>query len=109
MEAITVKIFVSDDCPKCPAAKELYSSLASSENIRGQVNVKQYNVGDTEGLTEAAMHMVMSTPTILVLDKMDRLIAEYRGDVPSVSKIELLLEGMEMVTNGEMEQHAPLR
>lgn len=99
----TVKIFIKDDCPKCPAAKKLYDDLVSKPAV--PANVEKWNVGSSDGLAEAAMHMVLATPAVLVFDGDENKIAEWRGDVPMLSQIELTLK--EHALNDKV-VHAPL-
>jgi len=99
----TVKIFIKDDCPKCPAAKKLYNDLVSGLAV--PVNIEKCNVGSRDGLAEAAMHMVLATPSVLVFDGDENKIAEWRGDVPTISQIELALK--EHTLNDKV-VHAPL-
>jgi hypothetical protein len=68
-----IKLFVSDSCPKCPAAK------TACEDVSG---VHTFDIGDMDGLAEAAYHGVLATPTVLVLDADGREIASWRGEVP---------------------------
>jgi len=99
----TVKIFIKDDCPKCPAAKKLYDDLVSKPAVLA--NIEKWNVGSSDGLAEAAMYMVLATPAVLVFDSDENKIAEWRGDVPMPSQIELTLK--EHALNGKV-VHAPL-
>jgi hypothetical protein len=68
-----VKLFIKDDCPKCPAAKH------ACENVDG---VEVFDVGDIDGLAEAAFHGVLATPTVLVVDSCGTEVAAWRGEAP---------------------------
>jgi hypothetical protein len=68
-----IKLFVKDDCPKCPAAKR------ACEGIDG---VEVFDVSEIDGLAEAAYHSVLSTPTTLVVDGNGSEIASWRGEAP---------------------------
>ena len=68
-----VKLFVRDDCPRCPAAKKAVEGIGS---------VEVYSVDDADGLAEASFYGVLATPTVLVLDEADREIAAWRGMAP---------------------------
>lgn len=68
-----IKLFVKDDCPRCPAAKH------ACEGLDG---VEVYDVSDMDGLAEAAFHSVLSTPTVLVVDMSGAEIAAWRGEAP---------------------------
>ncbi len=73
-----VKIFWKEDCPRCPAAKK-----AVEEALKGSdTKVRKFNVNDVEGMSEAAFHAVMATPTVLVVDSDDNEIASWRGEAP---------------------------
>lgn len=77
-----VKLFVKDDCPRCPAAKHACAGLDE---------VEVYDVGDVDGLAEAAFFNVMSTPTVLVVDASGTEIAAWRGEAPTRSEITSLI------------------
>lgn len=77
-----VKIFSKKECPKCPPAKELALELEK----RG-VNVKQYDVETTDGLAEAAMHDVMATPSVVIVDNSGSEIKSFRGEAPSLEEV----------------------
>lgn len=70
---MVIKLFVKDDCPRCPAAKHACADLDG---------VQVYDVGDMDGLAEAAFHGVMATPTVLVLDTAGKELAAWRGEAP---------------------------
>ena len=71
-----IKLFVKDDCPRCPAAKLL---------VEGFDSVQVYDVDEVDGLTEASYHSVLSTPSILVVDSAGNEVRGWRGEVPSLS------------------------
>lgn len=96
----TVKIFVKNNCPRCPVAKKLYDELASRLDSSG-VTVEKWNVDETEGLVEAAMHMVLTTPTVLVFDGEENKVADWRAVVPSPDEV---IEALN-IAGGE---HAPV-
>lgn len=73
-----IKLFVKDDCPRCPAAKH------ACEGLDG---VEVYDVTDIDGLAEAAYHSVLSTPTVLVVDMNGAEIASWRGEAPDRSSL----------------------
>lgn len=77
-----VKIFIKNECPRCPAAKELGNKL---EKLRFYV---QYcDLETVEGLAEAAMNQVMTTPTFIVEDESENIIQCWRGAVPNEHEI----------------------
>ena len=60
-----IKLFTQEDCPKCPAAKEVISE-AKKEGAK----VKEFDIkGDPDAMSEAAFHEVMGTPTIVIVDE----------------------------------------
>ena len=73
LREVLIKLFVKDDCPKCPAAKH------ACEGLDG---VEVFDVTDMDGLAEASFHSVLSTPTVLVLDSEGLEIAAWRGEAP---------------------------
>jgi len=77
MDNVRVKLFFKQDCPRCPAAKELCSRLEAEG-----YGVDRFDVERVEGLAEASYHEVLSTPGIIVVDD-DNEIFGYRGEVPS--------------------------
>ncbi len=74
----TVKIFTKKQCPRCPQAKQLGSELEQDGG-----SVLYYDVETADGLAEATFHSVQATPTIIVEDEGENVLAEFRGQVPS--------------------------
>jgi glutaredoxin len=70
---MTIKLFVKDDCPRCPAAKK------ACEGIDG---VEVYDVAQIDGLAEASFYGVLATPSVLVIDADGREVASWRGEAP---------------------------
>lgn len=75
-----VKFFYKNDCPKCPAAKEIVSQL--------KCEVEAFNLDEADGLAEAAYYSIMSTPSIIISDDEEKEIATFRGEVPSKAELE---------------------
>lgn len=73
-----VKLFVKRDCPRCPAAKKL---------VEGIGDVEVYDIDEVEGLSEAAFHGVLSTPSIVVVNAAGREVVSWRGEVPSKEQL----------------------
>jgi glutaredoxin len=82
----SIKIFTKRECPKCPAAKEIGHVLQQ----KGQ-QVIYYDLETPHGLAEAAFYSVLSTPTILVEDEHERILAGWRGSVPTLQEIQGML------------------
>lgn len=81
---MTVKLFVKENCPRCPAAKRACDGLTSLE---------VYDVGSIDGLAEASYYGVLATPTVLVLDSGGSEIASWRGEAPDRSALFALMPG----------------
>lgn len=77
-----IKLFVRDDCPRCPAAKR---ALAEFDTV------EIYDVDDVEGLAEASFHSVLSTPSVLVIDSAGREVGAWRGEIPSPADVRNLV------------------
>ncbi len=77
-----VKLFIKQDCPRCPAAKQACEGLS---------NVSIYDVGLIDGLAEASFYGIMATPTILVLDSTGHEVAGWRGEAPRISELHSVL------------------
>lgn len=72
-----VKLFVKQDCPRCPEAKYACEGL----------DVEVYDLSEVDGLAEAAFHSVLATPTVLVVDSSGSEIAAWRGQAPQRSAL----------------------
>ncbi len=69
-----LKVFVKQDCQKCPAAKELASQFPETEI---------FDVEQPDGLAEAAYYSVLCTPSIVVVDESGSEVYAWRCTVPS--------------------------
>jgi len=78
-----IKIFTKTECPKCPAAKEI-GGILQQEGLQ----VSFYDVETPHGLAEAAFYSVLSTPTIIIEDENEKVVAGWRGSVPTLQEIE---------------------
>ncbi len=74
-----VKIFWQDNCPNCSPAKAVVHDVMGDMGLK----IKEFNVNDVEGMSEAAFHAVMGTPTTIVVDSNDSEIVSWRSQVPS--------------------------
>jgi hypothetical protein len=79
----SIKIFMKTECPKCPVAKQIGDSL-QREGLR----VIYYDLETPDGLAEAAFYSVLSTPTIIVEDENEKVLAGWRGLVPTIQEIQ---------------------
>ncbi len=77
-----VKLFVKEDCPRCPAAKRA---------CEGLLNVSVYDVDSIDGLAEASFHGVLSTPSVLVFDSLGHEVAAWRGEAPTSAALHTVL------------------
>lgn len=81
-----IKLFVQGRCHKCPQAKQVGNALKEEG-----FTVLEYNVETADGLAEASFYSVQSTPTFILEDQAENLIADFRGVVPSPQKIKELM------------------
>lgn len=68
-----IKVFVKASCPNCPVAREVAGQFETAE---------LYDMDTASGLSEAAFYSVLSTPTFLLVDRADNILASWRGEVP---------------------------
>lgn len=78
-----IKIFTKNECPRCPAAKEM-GGILQQEGIQ----VTYYDLETPDGLAEAAFYSVLSTPTIIIEDEHEKILAGWRGSVPTLQEIQ---------------------
>lgn len=76
-----IKIFWQENCPNCTKAKDLGKILAE------ELEVQYYNVDTVDGLSEACLYQVMSTPTIILVSENKEEIESWRGMVPEIDYI----------------------
>ena len=73
-----LKVFVKDDCPNCPAAKEVANQFPFS---------RLFDLDDADGLAEAAFHSVLCTPSMVLVDDQEMVIQSWRCHVPRPTEI----------------------
>jgi glutaredoxin len=73
-----LKVFVKQDCPNCPAAKNMADKFPETE---------VYDIEQAEGLAEAAYYSVQCTPSIIIVDDKGQEIRAWRCTVPSPKDI----------------------
>jgi len=78
----SIKVFVKDGCPRCPAAKCLAASLKEEG-----CSVHEFDMETADGLAEAAFYGVMSTPTMLVVDGEENPVIWWRGGMPEPKEV----------------------
>lgn len=69
-----LKIFSQPMCHACPPAKELGEKLAK----QGLVQVKYFDVSESDGLAQAQIYNIMSTPSLVLLDK-EKVVKTWVG------------------------------
>jgi len=77
-----VKIFWKKNCPNCPKAKRLGKQL-EEKNIL----VQYFDVDTVDGLAEACLHDILSTPSFVITDSGDSEIRVWKGQVPFLEEI----------------------
>ncbi len=78
----SVKIFTKAQCPRCPAAKEIWKKLK-----REGVPVFHYDMDTTDGLAEASFYSILSTPSLVIEDEEEREVIIWRGRVPALEEV----------------------
>ncbi len=84
----TVKLFVKSGCSRCPQAKQACAALREEG-----FNVTEYDVETADGLAEGAFYSVQATPSIIIVDKKDKVIGDFRGEVPPLQALRDALTG----------------
>ncbi len=77
-----IKIFVKAKCPKCPAVKEIGMELKKEG-----VPVSHYDLDTIDGLAEASFYSILSTPSLIIEDEEERVVASWRGVVPTLQEV----------------------
>ena len=77
-----VKLFIREDCPRCPEAREACEGIA---------NLSIYDLGDMHGIAEASLLGVAMAPSIVVVDSSGREVAAWRGTTPDPSDLRAIL------------------
>ena len=78
----SVKIFVKAKCPKCPATKEIESTLKEEG-----VPVYHYDLDTLDGLAEASFYSILSTPSIIIENEREEEVVSWRGVVPTLQEV----------------------
>ena len=75
-----LKLFWQENCPNCPVAKDLVKNVDS-------IQIESFDIDSVDGMSEAAFHAVMSTPSIVIVDNEDKEIAAWRTEMPTLNDI----------------------
>ncbi|MCK5593883.1 MAG: thioredoxin family protein [Candidatus Aenigmarchaeota archaeon] len=78
-----IKVFWQANCPNCAPAKQLVRDVAGNTDVK----VRELDISDIDGMSEAAFHAVMGTPTTIIVDSNDSEIASWRSQVPSKEEL----------------------
>ena len=84
---IKLLVFWKPGCSKCPAAKALAKELESEG-----ASVRYLNIGDADGLAEAAMHGIMGTPSLVIVDDAGNEKASWKAEVPAKEDVKRALQ-----------------
>ena len=80
-----VKLFYQEDCMKCPPAKDVCNKLIEK---KVPIHIKLFDIGTIDGMTEAAFHEVISTPTTVIVDDDENELDSWRGEASSLEDLE---------------------
>ena len=78
----SVKVFVKAKCPKCPAAKEIETTLKEEG-----FPVLHYDLDTIDGLAEASFYSILSTPSIIIENDKEEEVVSWRGVVPTLQEV----------------------
>jgi glutaredoxin len=81
-----LKLFTQPTCPKCPAAKDVV------KQIEHKVKVEHYDIKTEDGLAEALSYNIMATPSIVIIDHDDNVLAEWKSTVPNLEELNKVLK-----------------
>lgn len=81
-----LKLFTQPTCARCPAAKQVV------KQVEHKVKVEHYDIKSEDGLAEALSFDVMATPSIVITDNEDNVLAEWKSTVPTVEDLNKVLK-----------------
>ena len=76
-----IKIFWQKNCPNCPEVKNIGKVLEK------EVTIQYFDVNTVDGLTEACLYNILSTPSIVIIDNCENEIKIWRGKTPRLEEI----------------------
>jgi glutaredoxin len=65
---VEIMLFTKKDCPNCPGAKKIMGEIEAELGER--IVVKRYDLDDEEDFLTALQHQVMSTPSVVVGERL---------------------------------------
>jgi len=86
---LRIELFTQKQCPRCSEAKAVIEELKAER----RVEVSEFDVESIDGMAEAAYYGVMSTPSVVLVDRSGEEIMSWRGVAPDKQKIIQLLDG----------------
>lgn len=84
MSKLRFKFYTSSECPRCESAKAVIGAVKAKG-----FSVRKYSVDDMDGLAEASLDGVLSTPTLILLDGKEEQ-ARWIGDIKQVDVMGVL-------------------
>jgi len=78
---LKLKAFLKKDCPNCPKGKEI------AKELEEELEVQYCDVDTVDGLSEACMYQVMSTPSLIIVDEKGEEVASWKGILPEIDCI----------------------
>jgi thioredoxin-related protein len=82
----TIKLFVQQQCSRCPQAKQIGSELKQQG-----FQVEEFDVETPDGMAEASFYSIKATPAFIIEDEQENTIADFRGQMPTVEQIKELM------------------
>jgi glutaredoxin len=77
-----LKVFTQPDCPNCLCAKKLVKELTQ------HLPIEVYDIKTEDGLGEALMYNIMSTPSLVLVDKdEENPVRAWVGKVPTKEEV----------------------
>jgi len=73
-----LKLFVADNCPKCPSAKKVFNEVIEELRLKEGEDYSILNIDEGDNLITALQYQIASTPSIVV----DNEVVSV-GEVPS--------------------------
>ncbi|MFH0987133.1 MAG: thioredoxin family protein [Candidatus Micrarchaeota archaeon] len=81
-----IKLFTQENCPRCGPVKQTIKDLSAEREI----DIHEVNAGTDEGMFEAIKYNIMTTPAVVVGNKLREI--RIVGDISKESIISTLDE-----------------